>query len=176
VIFTEGDFREYYINNLYTTHPVMCWVTVLDLGSSCLLPCRHERHFLPQVAAVPTATMEALLRAAAPVASKACYAPCSQGASSASIRASRSFNARRTCAMNMQLLSSRAAVSWDIQLEGGAVLDDGVRGLQSVWARRPAPWSSACGGPPHSCQKFRSSGSRNVIEGQGSTFQGIRFD
>jgi hypothetical protein len=27
VIFKEEDFREYYINNLYTTHAVVCWVT-----------------------------------------------------------------------------------------------------------------------------------------------------
>jgi hypothetical protein len=29
VIFTEGDIREYYINDLYTTHVVVCWVTAL---------------------------------------------------------------------------------------------------------------------------------------------------
>jgi hypothetical protein len=27
VIFKEEDFHEYYINNLYTTHAVVCWVT-----------------------------------------------------------------------------------------------------------------------------------------------------
>jgi hypothetical protein len=29
VIFKEGDFREYYINDLYTTHAVVCWVTAV---------------------------------------------------------------------------------------------------------------------------------------------------
>jgi hypothetical protein len=28
----EGDFREYYINDLYTTHAVVCWVTAVKLG------------------------------------------------------------------------------------------------------------------------------------------------
>jgi hypothetical protein len=27
VIFTKGNFHEYYINDLYTTHAVVCWVT-----------------------------------------------------------------------------------------------------------------------------------------------------
>jgi hypothetical protein len=31
VIFTEGDFREYYIIDLYTTNAVVCWVTAMQL-------------------------------------------------------------------------------------------------------------------------------------------------
>jgi hypothetical protein len=31
VIFMEGDFREYYINDLYTTYTVVCWVTTMTL-------------------------------------------------------------------------------------------------------------------------------------------------
>jgi hypothetical protein len=30
VIFTEGDFRECYINDLYTTHALVCWITALN--------------------------------------------------------------------------------------------------------------------------------------------------
>jgi hypothetical protein len=26
----EGDFREYYINDLYTTYAVVCWVTAVE--------------------------------------------------------------------------------------------------------------------------------------------------
>jgi hypothetical protein len=31
VIFTERDFYEYYINDLYTTHAVVCWVTAITM-------------------------------------------------------------------------------------------------------------------------------------------------
>jgi hypothetical protein len=34
----EGDFRKYYINGLYTTHAVVCWVTA---GSSQLVAVRE---------------------------------------------------------------------------------------------------------------------------------------
>jgi hypothetical protein len=30
----EGDFYEYYINDLYTTHAVVCWVTTIPY--SCI--------------------------------------------------------------------------------------------------------------------------------------------
>jgi hypothetical protein len=42
VIFIEGDFREYYINDLYTTHAVVCWLTIEGTLGSLKMPNKEQ--------------------------------------------------------------------------------------------------------------------------------------